>query len=68
MQECDDAELEILSVLSDPFEILVVVCGLNPFSQRVPDVQISDAMDLESAKSQVVQLLADKDVVPEYFL
>jgi bifunctional enzyme CysN/CysC len=68
MQECDDAELEILSVLSDPFEILVVVCGLNPFSQRVPDAQISDAMDLESAKSQVVQLLADKDVVPEYFL
>jgi bifunctional enzyme CysN/CysC len=68
MQECDDAELEMMSVLSHPFEILVVVCGLNPFSQRVPDAQISDAMDLESAKSLVVQLLADKDVVPEYFL
>jgi len=68
MQECDDAELEMLSVLSHPFEILVVTCGLNPFSTRVPDAQISDETTAEDAKAMLTQLLADRDVVPEYFL
>ena len=68
MYECDDAELEILTVLSQPFEILVVTCGLNPFSQRVPDAQIEDAMTVEEAKGILTRLLADRKVVPEYFL
>jgi len=68
MYECDDAELDILTVLSQPFEILVVTCGLNPFSQRVPDAQIEDAVTLEEAKGILTRLLADREVVPEYFL
>jgi bifunctional enzyme CysN/CysC len=68
MQECDDSEVEILSVLSDPFEILIVTCGLNPFSKRIPDAQISDDTTAEDAKVLLTQLLADRDVVPEYFL
>ncbi len=68
MYECDDAELEILTVLSEPFEILVVTCGLNPFSQRVPDMQITDEITAAEAKVLLTKLLADRDVVPEYFL
>ena len=68
MYECDDAELEILTVLSQPFEILVVVCGLNPFSQRVPDAQISETMSLAEAQGVLSKMLADSNVVPEYFL
>ncbi len=64
----DEHDLRTLELLNQPHEILVVNIGENRFTDYTPHLSLPAGLRDEVAAERVMHLLADKDVIIEYYL
>ena len=64
----DEYDLRTLGLLNQPHEILVVNIGENRFTDYVPHLVLPENIKAVVAAERVMHLLADQDVIIEYYL